>query len=280
MRRVGRLSLRARGHERRPLPRRWHILLKRLGLAAAIALLLGGGSVWAVRSGAMATVADAGRALIAGSTGAIGLTIAEAFSEGRERTDPAALAAALQPFVGRSTLLLDIGEVREQVEALPWVKHATVAKMLPDMLFVHLEEHEAVALWYDGERTVLVGADGALLPVRNIAPFVHLKLLNGDHAPEAAADLVAMLQTQPDMATRVSAATRIGGRRWNLYIDGRIEVRLPEAAPEAAWQRLAELERAGELTGRAIVAVDLRSAGWTAIRLRTPPRDDRTEQGA
>ena len=43
-----------------------------------------------------------------------------------------------------------------------------------------------------------------------------------------------MLANEPDLATRVTAAVRVGGRRWNLRIDGKIDVLLPAEDPEGA----------------------------------------------
>ena len=48
-----------------------------------------------------------------------------------------------------------------------------------------------------------------------------------------------MLATEPELAARVSAAIRVGDRRWNLRIDNAIDVLLPAEPPAAAWAQLA-----------------------------------------
>jgi cell division protein FtsQ len=280
MRRISHKSFRERGLERRRPPPRWYGIAHRLGVFALVALTIGGATKLAIdheipHHTRLALV----QALDAGSR-KLGLTVEEAFAEGRTRTSPEAVAAALQGFVGGSTLFTSVDEVRARLEALPWVRRATVRKQFPGSLFVTLEEHEAIALWHDGNRVQLVGADGSLLLVEDLRSFAGLKLLQGAGAPEAAKPLLDLLAQSPDLARHVTAASRVGGRRWNLYIDGHIEVRLPERDTAEAIERLARMAQEGDLFARAIVAVDLRSQAWTAIRLKGEAADILIGRGA
>src|SRR5690606_17466202 len=134
---------------------------------------------------------------------------------------------------------------------------ATVSAQLPGTLYVRLEEHEPIALWHDGGRTRLVSRAGTPIAEPDLRAYARLKLLQGAGAPAAAAELLELLDTAPDIARRVTAARRVGERRWTLYLDGRVEVRLPEEGTGRAWARLVELERQGELSARAIDLVDL-----------------------
>jgi len=56
----------------------------------------------------------------------------------------------------------------------------------------------------------------------------------------------------------VSAAVRVGGRRWNLKLDNGIDVALPEDNVGAAWHQLAQLDRTDGVLRRDILKVDLR----------------------
>ena len=55
--------------------------------------------------------------------------------------------------------------------------------------------------------------------------------------------LLEMLATEPDLPRAVTAAIRVGDRRWNLRIDNAIDVLLPADEPATAWAQLARLER-------------------------------------
>ena len=280
MRSVSHKALRERGIERkRPAPR-WYGIARRLGIIAAVAVSIGGATKLAIEHDLAGQARLAVVHALDQASRKIGLKVEEAFAEGRERTAPEAVAVALQGFVGGSTLFTSTDAVRAKLESLPWVRSATVRKQFPGSLYVTLSEHEAIALWHDGERVQLVGADGSLLLIDDLRPFAGLKLLNGGGAPAAAKPLLDALGRYPDLDQRVTAASRVAGRRGNLFIDGGIEVRLPEHGAEGALRRLADMARAGELFARAIEAVDLRSQAWTAIRLKGERTDILLGKGA
>ena len=97
--------------------------------------------------------------------------------------------------------------------------------------------------------------------MKDAARFQQLPLLFGKGAPMRAEELLRLVAGEPDLAARVTGARLVGERRWDVYLDGRIEVRLPAERPEVAWRRLAAEQRASEVIERAITAVDLRNPG-------------------
>jgi cell division protein FtsQ len=85
-----------------------------------------------------------------------------------------------------------------------------------------------------------------------------------------------MLAKEPDLFARVTAAVRIGGRRWDVHIDHAIDVMLPEGTDDAAaaWSRLAELERNQALLNRDVETVDMRLGDRLVIRtIAAAPKD-------
>src|SRR3546814_3094019 len=83
------------------------------------------------------------------------------------------------------------------------------------------------------------------------------------------ATLLAMLRSEPELMARVVAAVRVGDRRWNLRFDNGIDVRLPELGADAAWRRLAALERKHALLDRDILTVDMRIPDRLVVRRNT-----------
>ena len=75
------------------------------------------------------------------------------------------------------------------------------------------------------------------------------------------------MASEPDLAARVTGARLVGERRWDVYLDGRVEVRLPAERPEAAWRRLAAEQRASGVLARAITAIDLRNPDWLTVQI-------------
>jgi cell division protein FtsQ len=121
----------------------------------------------------------------------------------------------------------------------------------------------------------LIDRDGAVIPVKDLDRFAKLPIVVGDDAAKYAAALVDMLAREPELAARVAAAIHVGGRRWNLRVDGAIDVLLPESDPAGAWAQLARLERSNGLLKRDVQIVDLRFPDRLILRVNAPgpPKD-------
>lgn len=248
-------------------PRWWRPVLR--SLKVALMLVVGAGApTWAWQSGAAASAWAVIGARAVELSGDFGLTVEDVLVEGRGRTRPEDLLAALRVKRGDPILGLDLTAAKERIETLPWVREAALQRRLPGQILLHIVEREPVALWQNQGEFILVDATGTPIP-DTIAGFSGLPLVVGEDAPQHAAELIAMLSTQPHMAARVKAAVRISGRRWNLVMDhleNGISVRLPEDSPEQAWQRLAKLEREHRVLDRSITALDLRIPDRLVVR--------------
>jgi len=248
---------------------------RRLGIAligAAVLTLAGGGAVLVRASGGPEGVAGAigGGALAA--TGKLGLKVREILVEGRSRVPAPTVMATLGLHRGMPILGVGVDTLRQHLETIPWVETAIVERRLPDTIYVHLTERQPLALWQRNGHFSVIDAKGVVIQ-DEVGEFAHLPIVVGDDAPAHAEALLLLLATEPDLQKRVTAAVRVGGRRWNLKLDNGIDVALPEQDADAAWHRLAELERSEGLLERAILAVDLRLPDRYVLRLpEAPPK--------
>jgi len=215
-------------------------------------------------------VGDAFDRLIAISAG-LGLVVADIRVEGRETTDAATIMRALAAERGTPILAVSPSRAKQQLEALPWVRSATIERRLPSTLFVRLAERRPLAVWQHGNKQELIDRDGEIIAVNDLSPFAKLPTVVGDDAAGHAAKLLDMLATDPELAVRVSAAVRVDGRRWNLRIDNAIDVLLPQQQPAEAWTRLGQLERSSQLLKRDVQVVDMRLADRLVLRVHAPP---------
>lgn len=251
---------------RRPRAR-WLAGAARAAMAVLCLGLVGGGGAWLWRSGwAERQLAAAEHAALA-ATAAAGLRLEEVLLTGRRETAREDLLALLRLERGQPTLGIDPAALRTALEDLPWVRTAAVERRLPGTLFIEILEHEPLALWQRAGRLVLIGRTGAVIPEPRLGRFADLPVVVGDEAPAHAAALLDMLAVEPALARRVTAAVLVGGRRWNLRLDDRIDIRLPEEDGAAAWRELARLEREHRLLAHDLLAVDLRLPDRLIVRL-------------
>jgi cell division protein FtsQ len=200
-------------------------------------------------------------------TARLGLVVADIKVEGRETTDRETILAALGAGPGSPILAMSPKRAKERLETLPWVRSAVVERRLPDTLYVRLVERKPLALWQHGGKLELIDREGAVIPVTQLDRFVKLPMVVGESAARHAAELVDMLATEPDLASRVSAAIRVGDRRWNLRIDNAIDVLLPADAAASAWTQLARLERSSAILKRDVQVVDVRLPDRLVLRV-------------
>jgi len=250
---------------RRPMPRAVRRTLRWTGLGGPAAVLLAAG-IWAVAGGGGAAAWERTERAMLDATGGLGFSVQEVLVSGRHATDGDVLLDTLGVERGTPILAFDPQAAREAVEALPWVRSATVERRLPDTVFVALVERRPMALWQYEGRFRLVDAEGVVLTDRRLERFAHLPLVVGADAPANARALLEVLDSVPAVADRVEAAIRVGERRWNLRLDNGVTVRLPEAGLAGALARLASVERDDGLIDRDIRSIDLRIAGRLVIR--------------
>ena len=232
----------------------------------------------AVYGAALLSRLPAGQSLLHSASGrlldasaALGLRVADIRVEGRATTDRETILDALGARPGTPILAIDPDRAKQQLESLPWVRSAVIERRLPDILYVRLVEREPLALWQHGGRIELIDRTGAVIPVTRLDRFAKLPMVVGEDAASHAAELLAMLASEPDLAARVSAAVRVGGRRWNLRVDNAIDVLLPADDPAAAWADLARLERSSAILKRDVRVVDMRLPDRLVVRVAPEP---------
>ena len=254
-------------------PRRRQVLARRvsrLGLWIAVLVLISGGVYGAVRlsrSPLGQSLLQSAADRIMQGTGLLGLTVADITVEGRETTDRETILAALGVGLGTPILAANPTRAKEQLEALPWVRTAVIERRLPDTLYVRLVERKPLALWQHGGKLDLIDREGAVIRVARLDRFAKLPMVVGEGAASHAAELLEMLASEPDLAARVTAAIRVGDRRWNLRIENTIDVLLPADETASAWSQLARLERSSAILKREVLTIDLRLSDRLVLRV-------------
>lgn len=228
------------------------------GLAAAIAFAAVGGGWWGISSGIAQRAGGELRRAVVATSAELGLRVREVMVAGRRQTSKQALADAVALERGAPILGYDLAAAKARIEGLPWIREATVERMLPDTVLISVEEREPLALWQHQGEFALVDAGGDVILRDGLERFSDLLVVIGEGAPKEAANLLAVLGLEPDLMGRVKAATWVGGRRWNLHLAGGIDVHLPEGNTAAAWHRLADYQRRHAILQRKVRMLDLR----------------------
>ncbi len=141
--------------------------------------LLAGAAALALGAGAEALLFHSGWFVLRGSD--------QIAVSGNQHTAAASVLAVFSADLGRNIFFIPLQERRQAIEALPWVRRATVLRVWPARLEVRISEREPVAFARVGEGLRLVDEAGVLLdlPAQGHYDFPVLDGLAGAKAAEA-----------------------------------------------------------------------------------------------
>lgn len=233
---------------------------------AAVAIFLGVTS-WIIRADIPGRIASSIDDATKSATLAMGFAVQEVYVADRNETPQDALLQALGTRIGDPILYFDAEAARKRLMDIGWIADARIERRLPDRIVVVLKERTPIAIWQHQRKFLLVDRQGTVIGPKKQGKFADLKIIIGDDAPDHAAELMAMLSREPEMMARVTHATWVSDRQWTIRIENMIDVKLPADRPDAAWQKLADMERDFRVLKRDISTVDLRVPEKTTVRV-------------
>ena len=263
-----------RGQPRRRVVPLWRSRKVRGTLIALLVVLAAGGGWRMWQSGWGPGAIDKAKWKMIALASDLGFKVDEILVIGRRETAQKDLLAALRLARGAPIRAFDLQAARKRIEALPWIKTASVERMLPDTVLLNIEERQPLALWQHKGAFALIDSDGEVILKTGLERFSDLIVVVGRDAPGQAAELLKTLAAEAELMEQVKAAVRIGGRRWNLRLKNDIDVRLPEEDTAKAWARLAEYEKTHRVLERDVQILDLRIPDRLIVRkVRKPVKN-------
>lgn len=182
-----------------------------------------------------------------------------------QRVDRARLQAAVLPHAQRGFFAVDLGDVQQAVDALPWVEHAEVRKHWPDVLEVRIVEHRPFARWGQDR---LLSEHGRLFPAGTLRVPAGLPLLDG---PETrVAEVVALYNQARDQLANAGGVLGVALDRrgsWSIALRDGTRVVLGRNDPGARLARFAPMlpQLATQNPLRRLVRADLRYTNGFAL---------------
>ncbi|WP_428408007.1 cell division protein FtsQ/DivIB [Hyphococcus sp.] len=197
-----------------------------------------------------------------------GFEITRITARGFSKTEEDDLLSAVGPIVGSSILHFDADRARARVEELGWVRSAAVSRLLPNTVHVSVRERQPAAVWQLSGNLHLIDNQGAVIREVSAYEYSDLPLIVGAGAPDAASEMLQVLERASAIQQRTSALIRVSDRRWNLKTKDGVEVRFPEKNLADAMDYLSRIEAKTGLLDEPLEYVDLRNADNFVYRKR------------
>ena len=196
-----------------------------------------------------------------------GLIVREVIVEGRSKTKKSALLQALQVSEGDNILAINITEMKDRINKLPWVKSARIERHFPNKISLTLFERTPMARWQTNRILKLIDVHGDVIPIVDLTRFSNLPIIIGKNAPKIAGQILNTLSNEPHLFRRVKSLTLVSDRRWDVQLDNQINVHLPEKNPGKAWAHLATVEQGHNIFGDQIQGIDMRLENQLIIKI-------------
>lgn len=264
---------------------RFHILTiiaQRLGVVGGIGvgvtLLVIIGVLWAGGYfGLMAqTVLKTAEQQISKTMVAAGFEIKDITLDGRNQTKLTEIEEALGPVKGLSILHFDPHGAKARIEDIGWVHSASVSRLWPDRVKITIEEREPAAIWQINSKYKLIDLEGAVISEVIAFEYSSLPLIVGAGAPEAASDILNVLEEVEMFNKPIAALVRMSDRRWDLRFTNNMDVRLPETGFQEAVRELALLHQRSGVLDHDFEYIDFRDPERAYFRCKGGD-DDRPE---
>ena len=149
-----------------------------------------------------------------------------------KNTAPAHVEAAISKISG-NFFALDLAEVRERVERLPWARRVAVRRVWPATLEVTVEEHVALARWGDD---ALVNTHGERFSAKAVEPLP-LFTAPGGSAAEVTRRYRRFTQIVEPLGTGIERVVLTQRHAWQLKLGNGMHIMLGRDA-DLAEERL------------------------------------------
>ncbi len=200
----------------------------------------------------------------------LGFKIDDIVITGRDKTAKQDILNALQLSRETNILNLDIRDLQQKVEQLPWVRHAVVKRrFFPNIIQIDIRERQVQSIWQLDHKFRPIDGEGNVIEA-DYTPDHPILLIVGEGAPENITALMKSITDDQNIFQRIKVANYISGRRWNIVLDdveNGITVKLPEKHIDEAWKKLLKLNTTQGLLKRKLTIIDLRFPNKVIVKL-------------
>lgn len=196
-----------------------------------------------------------------------GFVVKDITVEGRQNTSRTDLLNTLQINRGDSLFSFSPDILKQKLEKLPWIRSAIVERRLPDTFRIHLAERKPLAIWQKKGKFHLLDREGGIIACAPEHFPEGLLVVVGETVPQHVKGLLSVLEKVPEVKQRVGAAVLLRSGRWDLHLDNKWVLKLPETALEQSLHHFLSFERKYGFLNQKIMTLDLRLPDIFIIRL-------------
>ena len=188
--------------------------------------------------------------------------------EGSEKSNISEIENNVTEFKG-NLIGLNFNSIKEIVESSEWVKRASIKKVLPSTLKINVTENDPYAIYFQEGKSFLIDLDGSIITEINLNNYEDdLLFVRGEHSPELLEQLIRDISIAfPNLTQTLEEVEFIEKRRWNLKLNNKLLVKLPDENIQQSLKNLKQLFEEQEVMESNIIEIDLRIQGRAALKV-------------
>ena len=188
--------------------------------------------------------------------------------EGSEKSNISEIKNNVTEFKG-NLIGLNFNSIKEIVESSEWVKRASIKKVLPSTLKINVTENDPYAIYFQEGKSFLIDLDGSIITEINLNNYEDdLLFVRGENSPELLEQLIRDISIAfPNLTQTLEEVEFIEKRRWNLKLNNKLLVKLPDENIQQSLKNLKQLFEEQEVMESNIIEIDLRIQGRAALKV-------------
>ena len=188
--------------------------------------------------------------------------------EGSEKSNISEIENNVTEFKG-NLISLNFNSIKEIVESSEWVKRASIKKVLPSTLKINVIENDPYAIYFQEGKSFLIDLDGSIITEINLNNYEdELLFVRGENSPELLEQLIRDISIAfPNLTQTLEEVEFIEKRRWNLKLNNKLLVKLPDENIQQSLKNLKQLFEEQEVMESNIIEIDLRIQGRAALKV-------------
>ncbi len=188
--------------------------------------------------------------------------------EGSEKSNISEIENNVTEFKG-NLIGVNFNSIKEIVESSEWVKRASIKKVLPSTLKINVTENDPYAIYFQEGKSFLIDLDGSIITEINLNNYEDdLLFVRGENSPELLEQLIRDISIAfPNLTQTLHEVEFIEKRRWNLKLNNKLLVKLPDENIQQSLKNLKQLFEEQEVMESNIIEIDLRIQGRAALKV-------------
>lgn len=201
------------------------------------------------------------------SLGAVGFNLKEILIEGHDRLKSSEILNDLKLVQKNPLFSFSLTKIQEDALKNPWIRSIAIQRQLPSTLYFRVVERRPIALWKDEKNTTyMVDDEGDLIHATIPIEYQLLPTIIGQNAHKQTPKIIKIIQDFSVISSRLTGLAFVGERRWDLILDKKLHIQLPEEKTKEALAKLEKLQIDHKIFEKNILKIDLRVAHKTIIK--------------